>query len=91
MTTSFAVSASANERPFRLHAVPDYTPDVRRLSRDDLRLLGVIATGVPINSVAFRLGRSDRTVRRRVRVICETLGVRTMIEAVVWAARRGLI
>lgn len=63
----------------------------RGLSRDDLRLLSVIATGIPLTSVAGRLGISDRTVRRRVRSICDDLGVTTMIESVAWAARRRLI
>ena len=62
-----------------------------RLSRDDLRLLGIIATGIPLMSVAERSGISDRTVRRRMRVICDVLGVKTPIEAVAWAARFRLI
>lgn len=61
------------------------------IGRQDLRLLAVIASGVPLNSVANRIGVSDRTVRRRVRRVCDVLEVRTPIEAVVWAARRGLI
>jgi hypothetical protein len=30
-------------------------------------------------------------VRRRVRGICDQLGLRTSIQAVAWAARRGLV
>jgi len=74
----------------RLHVVPERC-GARSLSRDDMRLLAVIATGVPITSVAGRLAISDRTVRRRVRAICEALDVTTMIQAVAWAARRRLI
>jgi DNA-binding NarL/FixJ family response regulator len=62
-----------------------------RLSRDDIRLLAIIATGVPITSVAERAGISDRTVRRRVRYICDVIGVTTSIQAVAWAARMQLI
>lgn len=88
---SLAIAPEVGKVPVRLRLVDGGQQNVRKLSRDDVRLLAVIATGIPIASVAGRLEISDRTVRRRVRVICETLGVRTMIEAVAWAARRGLI
>lgn len=88
---SLAIAPEVGKVPVRLRLVDGGQQNVRKLSRDDVRLLAVIATGIPIASVAGRLKISDRTVRRRVRVICETLGVRTMIEAVAWAARRGLI
>lgn len=66
-------------------------PRVGPLSNDDLRLLALIATGLPLSSVARRLEISDRTVRRRTTLICETLGLSTTIESVAWAARRHLI
>lgn len=90
MTLAVAAEQNIPRAPFRLRVV-ERESSVRKLTRDDVRLLAVIATGVPIASVAGRLDISDRTVRRRVRTICETLGVKTMIEAVAWAARRGLI
>jgi DNA-binding NarL/FixJ family response regulator len=61
------------------------------LSGQDVELLRLLARGLPLESVARRLDRSERTVRRRVRGICERLGVHAPIEAVVWAARRGLV
>ncbi|WP_283134619.1 LuxR C-terminal-related transcriptional regulator [Rhizohabitans arisaemae] len=61
------------------------------ISREDIRLLGILATGLPIPMVARHLSVSDRTVRRRIRSICDELEVTTAIEAVVWAARRRLI
>lgn len=88
---SLAIAPEVTKAPFRLRLIDGGHQSVRKLSRDDVRLLAVIATGIPIASVAGRLEISDRTVRRRVRVICEALGVKTMIEAVAWAARRGLI
>lgn len=95
MTVASVVRMPTDHGTVRLHAVPlrdGHAPrHPQRLSRDDLRLIALIATGVPISVVAGRLGISDRTVRRKVRVICDALGVGTMIEAVVWAARRGLI
>ncbi|MFI6030020.1 LuxR C-terminal-related transcriptional regulator [Amycolatopsis magusensis] len=62
-----------------------------RLRHDDLELLRLLAAGLPADAVARRLGLSDRTIRRRTRAICDQLGVRTQIEAVVWAVRRGLL
>ncbi|WP_283139214.1 LuxR C-terminal-related transcriptional regulator [Rhizohabitans arisaemae] len=62
-----------------------------RLSAEDLLLLGELARGVTVETVGRRLEVSSRTVRRRLRGICNRLGVATAIEAVVWAARRSLI
>ncbi|MFI6578797.1 LuxR family transcriptional regulator [Nocardiopsis sp. NPDC050513] len=61
------------------------------LAHEDLELLAEIATGVTTEVAARRLELSARTLRRRIRNICDVLGVNTPIEAVVWAARRQLI
>ncbi|MFV2197141.1 LuxR family transcriptional regulator [Nocardiopsis sp. LOL_012] len=61
------------------------------LDREDLELLAEIATGVTTEVAARHLELSARTLRRRIRNICDVLGVNTSIEAVVWAARRHLI
>ncbi|KQY57631.1 LuxR family transcriptional regulator [Nocardioides sp. Root151] len=61
------------------------------LSNDDVALLALLASGLPAETVARRLGLSERTVRRRIRLICDRLGVGTTVEAVVWAARRRLV
>lgn len=58
---------------------------------DDIRLLRLLARGLPVEAVARRLELSDRTVRRRTRAVCDRIGVSTVIEAVVWAAHRGLL
>lgn len=61
------------------------------LDEEDLRLLRLLATGVPLETVARRSGMSERTVRRRIRAICDRLGVTAPIQAVVWAVRRGML
>ena len=61
------------------------------LSREDVALLSLVAEGLPLGAVAGRLCTSERTVRRRTRQICDRLGFRTPIQAVVWAAQRGIL
>jgi DNA-binding NarL/FixJ family response regulator len=61
------------------------------LSHQDVELLSLLAGGLPLDAVARRMGKSERTVRRRVRGICDQLGLGTSIQAVAWAARRGLV
>ena len=62
-----------------------------QLSRQDVELLRLLARGLPLDAVARRLNTSERTVRRRVKAICDRLGVGASIQAVVWAARAGLV
>ena len=61
------------------------------LSREDVVLLSLLAQGLPLDSIARRLRMSERTIRRRTRDICDRLGVGAPIQAVVWAARRGIL
>jgi DNA-binding NarL/FixJ family response regulator len=61
------------------------------LSRQDVELLRLLSRGLPLDAVARRLNTSERTVRRRVKAVCDRLGFATSIEAVVWAARQGLV
>ncbi len=57
----------------------------------DLRILALLAEGVTVDGVARRVGLSGRTVRRRLRVLADDVGVETTIETVVHAVRSGLI
>jgi DNA-binding NarL/FixJ family response regulator len=61
------------------------------MDRTDLVILGHLADGKTVEHVARRLDVSERTVRRRLRVIADHLGVDSTIEVVVHAVRRGLI
>jgi DNA-binding NarL/FixJ family response regulator len=61
------------------------------LSHQDVELLKLLAGGLPHDAVARRVGTSERTVRRRVKGICDRLGLSSSIQAVAWAARRGLV
>jgi DNA-binding NarL/FixJ family response regulator len=63
----------------------------RSLRDDEVAVLTLLAEGLPLDSVARRLAVSDRTLRRRIRAICDLLGVPSVITAVAWAARRGLV
>lgn len=67
------------------------TIDEPRLNDDDVKLLAQIASGVTADVAARKLELSARTLRRRLRTICDRLEVNTPIEAVVWAAKRQLI
>lgn len=61
------------------------------LDDDELRLLAEIATGATAEVAARSMELSARTLRRRLRLVCDRLEVGTPIEAVVWAAHRHLI
>lgn len=61
------------------------------LAPEERQLLLLLAEGLPLEAVARRLCTSSRTLRRRIRVLCDRIGVRTPLQAAVWAARRGLI
>jgi DNA-binding NarL/FixJ family response regulator len=61
------------------------------LNGQDVELLRLIASGLPLDSIARRLNTSTRTVRRRVKSVCDRLGCATSIQAVVWAARQGMV
>jgi DNA-binding NarL/FixJ family response regulator len=67
------------------------TRSVADLSRQDVELLSLIARGLPLEAVARRTNTSERTVRRRIKAICDRLEFSSSIQAVVWAARQGLV
>ena len=65
--------------------------DTTPLGDDELAVLRLMADGQTVETVARRLEVSERTVRRKVRSACDSVGVETTVEAIVWAVRRQLI
>lgn len=61
------------------------------LTAEDLLLLRMLADGLGPEAIGRRLGVSDRTVRRRQHSLCLRLGVGHVMQALVIAAKRGLV
>jgi DNA-binding NarL/FixJ family response regulator len=66
-------------------------PPRNPLTAEEIAILRLVADGLPLEAVAQHIGVSPRTVRRRIRGVCDRLGLAHPIQAIVWAARRGLI
>lgn len=60
-------------------------------TQEEVRVLAALATGMTSEAAARHLDISDRTVRRRIRRVCDHIGVGTTIEAITWAAKHGVI
>jgi DNA-binding NarL/FixJ family response regulator len=72
------------------------TGPVTMLHADELdgqerALLAMLADGMVLDAISRRLNLSERTVRRRVRALCDRVGVDTTVQAVVWAAHEGVL
>jgi DNA-binding NarL/FixJ family response regulator len=89
MQGTAALNRAASDGAART-AAPE-PPAAGLLAPEERRLLLLLAEGLPLDAVARRLCTSSRTLRRRIRVLCDRIGVRTPLQAAVWAARRGLI
>jgi DNA-binding CsgD family transcriptional regulator len=61
------------------------------VTTEELAILTLLASGLTLDSVAVRVAVSQRTLSRRLRCVCDRLGVAHPIQAIVWAARRGLL
>ncbi len=60
------------------------------LTEQEIEILRQLAEGKTDREVSQKLGIAERTVRYRLRVIYDKLGVNTRVEAVVWAVKQGL-
>lgn len=72
-------------------ADPPPAPDAIRLTPREREVLELLAAGIPVRSVAQRLGLSEATVRNYVRRIFMALRCHSQLEAVAVARRAGLI
>jgi DNA-binding NarL/FixJ family response regulator len=66
-------------------------PSLDEPGHDELRLLSLLATGLPDSTIAARLGISHRTYQRRLRSLLDRLGAQTCFQAGIQATRRGWI
>jgi DNA-binding NarL/FixJ family response regulator len=61
------------------------------LDAEEVELIRLLAEGLVLDAVARRLALSERTVRRRIRALCDRFGVDTPVQVVVIAARNGVL
>ena len=61
------------------------------LTARETEILRMIATGAPNKQIAFRLGISEKTVRNHVSNMYEKLNIYDRSQAVLYAARKGLV
>jgi DNA-binding NarL/FixJ family response regulator len=70
---------------------PGDDPPIEALTRRELEVLRLVAEGLANRSIAERLGITEHTAKFHVHTILGKLGTQSRTEAVVRAARRGLI
>jgi DNA-binding NarL/FixJ family response regulator len=68
-----------------------HAPPAEALTPRELEVLQLLAQGLPNKLIAQRLGISDHTAKFHVNAIIAKLGVQSRTEAVVRAARLGLV
>ncbi len=83
------------------HRGPPRHPSARRpllqippaglVSVDELSMLALLADGHVMEVVARRLGLSERTLRRRLRVLCDRVSATSTVQVIAWAARNHWI
>lgn len=61
------------------------------LDEEEMQIVRLLADGLVLDSIARRLSLSERTLRRRIRALCDRFGVDTPVQVVVIAARNGLL
>ncbi|HMK73387.1 MAG TPA: response regulator transcription factor [Myxococcaceae bacterium] len=76
-----------------LRPQPEVRPEARSadFTRRELEVLALLAEGLPNRAIADRLGISRHTVKFHVNALLQKLGVERRTEAVVRAARLGLV
>ena len=61
------------------------------LDEQEIALIRLLAEGLVLDAVARRLGISERTLRRRIRALCDRIGVDAPVQVIVWAAHVGVL
>lgn len=61
------------------------------LDEQEIALVRLLAEGLVLEAIARRLSVSERTLRRRIRGLCDRFDVETPVQVVVWAARNGVL
>lgn len=61
------------------------------LDAEETEIIRLLAEGLVLDAVARRLAVSERTVRRRIRALCDRFGVSAPVQLVVIAARNGVL
>ena len=84
---SFATLAGIGVAP----SGPGDDPPIESLTRRELEVLRLVAEGLGNRSIAERLGITEHTAKFHVHAILGKLGTQSRTEAVVRAARLGLI
>lgn len=74
-----------NETPLRQPAAELVLDDEERA------IVALFANGLVLDAIARRLSLSERTVRRRIRAMCDRVGVDTPVQVIVLAARQGVV
>jgi DNA-binding NarL/FixJ family response regulator len=88
MASEFTESVLAREAP---EAPNVAAPSGEGLTARELEVLALVAEGLPNKLIAHRLGISDHTVKFHVNAVLAKLGAQSRTEAVVRAARRGML
>lgn len=83
-------SRSVVERLAEIRAGSIDTSRVRELTRRERQVLEHVAMGQNNAQIAAELGIASQTVRNYITAVYEKIGVRSRVEAVVWARERGL-
>lgn len=91
VTTAHEVEALVRERLARARPVPEDGQPPSELTRRELEILRLIASGANTRAMAERLHVSPATVRNHVQHILGKLGVHSRLEAAAYATRHGLV
>ncbi len=73
------------------YVIKDVDNQAASLSETDLAIVRYLSVGLTNKEIGTRINLSPHTVKDHVEKMCEILGVRSRIELVVEALRRGLI